>query len=135
MQRLILASRLAGWIAVLAIAVLSLVPGEMRPRVLSVSQVEHVLAYMAAGSTLTFGYFRRRNVAMIAALLPLYAALLEVLQIWVPGRVSRLIDVAAGTLGTWIGIGMILLIHRIVAIPTTSLDPPRSAPAQAQEAE
>jgi VanZ family protein len=105
--------RIAGWLAVALISILSLVSGEARPHTISSSQFEHVLAYLATASALTLGYFGYRYVLRIAILLPIYAAVLEVLQLWVPGRMGRLIDVAAGALGTWIGIGLILLLHRI----------------------
>jgi VanZ family protein len=109
--------RVAGWLGVALIAILSLIPGEARPHAISSSQLEHVLAYALTAAMLTFGYFSRRHVVRTAILLPIYAALLEVLQVWVPGRMSRLPDVAAGALGTWLGVGVILLLHWIIAIP------------------
>jgi VanZ family protein len=87
---------------------------------------------MVTAAALTFGYFRFPSVAMIATLLPIYAALLEIVQMWVPGRMSRLIDVAAGAAGSWIGIGLILLLHWLAAIPTAPSLEPRHRPQDAE---
>jgi len=106
---LLMLSRLAGWMAVAVIAILSLVPGRARPHVLASSHAEHLAAYFIAAALLTLGYPLRRDAAMIAMLLPIYAALLELLQLWVPDRMARPNDVVAGTLGAWSGIACAML--------------------------
>ena|SRR5215510_6760996 len=112
--------RAAGWAAVVLIAVLSLVPGEARPHVVASSQLEHVAAYTVAASSLAFGYFGFGNLIALATLLPIYAAVLELLQFWVPGRTARVIDVVAGTAGSWIGISTIVLLHWMTTAPSQS---------------
>jgi VanZ family protein len=101
-----------GWLGVIAIAVLSLVPGTARPHVLAVSQLEHLAAYAATAAALALGHPGRRNLIVIALLLAVYAAALEVAQLWVPGRSARLIDAAAGALGAWIGVSLVVLLRR-----------------------
>jgi VanZ family protein len=109
---MIWAARVCGYFGVAAIAVLSLVPGSGRPHLMAVSQIEHVIAYCATAMMLALGHPGRRAPPAIVGLLTVYAALLEVAQLFVPGRTARLIDVAAGALGTAIGIGLALLLRR-----------------------
>jgi VanZ family protein len=100
--------RRGGWAAVATIMVVSLVPGEMRPTLFA-NQLEHYAAYCVAAILLGFGYLRRKQPATIAVLLTLLAATLEIAQLWVPGRMSRIADFAAGALGAWSGTGLALL--------------------------
>ena len=101
--------RITGWLGVVAIAVLSLVPGELRPQILVSNLLEHFAAYCATSFALAFGYLGHTRVLPIALLLTIYAAILETAQLWVPGRASRIIDFAAGSLGAWAGISLVLL--------------------------
>jgi hypothetical protein len=110
--------RVCGWAAVVLITILSLVPGEARPHTTTPSQLERVAAYAIAGSALALGYFGVRSVIAIAALLPIYAALLEIFQLWVPRRTARIIDIVAGTAGSWIGICSMVLLRRMLPVPT-----------------
>jgi ribose/xylose/arabinose/galactoside ABC-type transport system permease subunit len=110
--------RVCGWAAVVLITILSLVPGEARPHTTAPSQLERVAAYAIAGSALALGYFGVRSVIAIAALLPIYAALLEIFQLWVPRRTARIIDIVAGTAGSWIGICSMVLLRRMLPVPT-----------------
>ncbi len=107
-----------GWLAVIAIAVLSLVPASARPHVFAVSQLEHVAAYCATAAALACGYPGRRNLLTVGLLLTVYAAALETAQFFVPGRTARLIDVVAGGLGAWIGAGLVALLRRALAATT-----------------
>jgi hypothetical protein len=49
-------SAVAGWLAVLIIAILSLVPGNLRPHTVLPGPLEHTLAYALTGAALAFGY-------------------------------------------------------------------------------
>jgi len=55
--------------------------------------------------------FAKRQVAVILILLPVYAAFLETLQIFVPGRSAAVTDAFASTVGSWIGIAFVLLLQ------------------------
>jgi VanZ family protein len=116
--------RIAGWIGVALIAILSLIPGEVRPHTMSSNQLEHVAAYLVTASALTLGYFGIRNAISIAICLPIYAAVLETLQLWVPNRMVRIIDVIASAGGSWIGVLLVVVLHWILAGPKTALPPP-----------
>jgi VanZ family protein len=100
-----------GWISVATIAVLSLVPGSERPHVLATGQLEHFVAYAGTAGLLAAGYTEKGQLIGISVLLPVYAAFLETLQIFVPGRNAQMIDAAAGTIGSWIGIVLVLSVH------------------------
>jgi hypothetical protein len=78
------ALRLAGGLACLAIAVLSLVPGEARPHSGIPGLIEHAVAYAGTAALLTLGYHGRIRPLLIASPLVLYAAMLECGQIFVP---------------------------------------------------
>ena len=95
--------KIAGGLAVVAFAVLSLVPRELRPHTGAPGPLEHLAAYAIAAGLLTFGYDKRRQPFVIVLSLCLYAAILEIAQIWVPGRNPQFIDFAASSAGALIG--------------------------------
>jgi VanZ family protein len=103
--------RCLGWISVATIALLSLVPGSERPHVLATGQLEHFVAYAGTAALLAAGYTAKGQLIGISVLLPVYAAFLETLQVFVPGRNAQMIDAAAGTIGSWIGIVLVLSVH------------------------
>ena len=95
--------KIAGALAVVAFAVLSLVPWQLRPHTGAPESLEHVAAYALAGALLTFGYRKRSQPFIIVLSLSLYAAILEIAQIWVPGRNPQFIDFVASSAGALIG--------------------------------
>lgn len=92
-----------GWLAVIAIAALSLIPGNFRPHVATSNYVEHFVAYFVVAMLLTFGNNKRAYFVTIPSLLMLSAGILEIAQLWVPGRNSAIADFAASSLGIWCG--------------------------------
>ena len=106
--------RLAGLFAIVLIGVLSVVPGQLRPHVLASGQLEHFGAYCLAGFVLGFGYFDRLSVLSIAVGLSIYAGILEIAQLFIPGRGSRLIDFFASSSGAWTGIIIALLLYSML---------------------
>jgi VanZ family protein len=95
--------RIAGGLAVVAFAILSLVPRELRPHTGVPGPLEHIAAYAIVGGLLTFGYHKRSQLFILVLFLSLYAAILEIGQIWVPGRDPKFIDFAASSAGALIG--------------------------------
>jgi VanZ family protein len=95
--------KIAGSLAVIALAVLSLVPRELRPHTGAPGPVEHLAAYAIVGALLAFGYHKRSQPFIIALSLLLYASILEIAQIWVPGRNPTVVDFAASSAGALIG--------------------------------
>ena len=106
--------RLAGQLAIVLIGVLSLVPGQLRPHVLASGQLEHFGAYYVAGFMLGFGYFGRLPLLAIAVGLSIYSGILEVAQLFIPGRGSRLIDFVASSSGACTGVILVLLVYSML---------------------
>lgn len=103
--------RLSGWAMVALIGILSLVPGTLRPHTGLPNQWEHFGAYFVTASTLALSSSRDLAAAQRVGLgLGIYAGLLEIAQLWVPGRSSSLIDFAAGFLGSVTGCLFTILI-------------------------
>ena len=96
--------RAGPWLAVLLVAIISLVPGQLRPHTGLPGPTEHMLAYLLTGFLL--GSRQRGPVAwtMIAVLLSLYAGSLELLQFLVPGRSPAFVDFAASSAGALGGV-------------------------------
>ena len=117
--------RTAGWIGLAVIVVLSLVPGWARPHnALGLpGQYEHLIAYMLTAGVLGFAY---RKATIRAALLTLFvicAALLEIAQIWVPGRTGQVIDFGASSIGAGGGLLAAAVIDHLVSRSTLSDSP------------
>lgn len=101
--------RLLGWGAVALISVLSLIPGEARPHIMP-GQVEHFVAYLMTSFVLALAYPGRGKAILIALTLSGYSGILEILQLWIPGRHPRLTDVVVSSLGAWAGVLLVLIV-------------------------
>jgi VanZ family protein len=110
-----LASQLGGFLAIIIIAVLSLVPGSMRPHTGAPSQFEHVAAYVLAAGLLTVGYDNRRYPAVIALFLSIFSGALEIAQIQIPGRNAAVLDFVASSLGALIGCSLAWFAVRVLS--------------------
>jgi len=106
MTFLLTISRVAGFFGVLAIIVLSLVPGIDRPHTGLPGVAEHFIAYYSTAFAFALGFRSRASRVVIALGLTLLAGSMEVLQLWVPGRHSATIDAAVSSLGGLLGIVM-----------------------------
>jgi VanZ family protein len=108
------AIRLAGWLLVLAIVVISVVPGRLRPDILGEKHIEHLVAYLGAATLLSFGYPRRLQLLLIGVLLSACSAALEIVQLWISGRTSSAADFAVSSLGAWGGVAIVCLFGATV---------------------
>ena len=99
-------SRVAGCFGVLAIIVLSLVPGIDRPHTGLPGVAEHFIAYYSTALAFGLGFRSTASRIVIALSLTLLAGSMEVLQLWVPGRHSAIIDAVVSSLGGFLGIVM-----------------------------
>lgn len=98
------AARPLAWISLLAIALLSLVPGDLRPHTLLPGQAEHFIAYAGAGFLLALGYRSSRErwagwLGMTGA-----SIVFEFLQSFSPGRSPRVVDALASIAGLSLGL-------------------------------
>ena len=98
----LLLRRALAWSVLVALTVMTLGPLRLRPRLSFDAATDRVLGYGAFGYALTLAYPRHPRV--IAALVLLSAAGLEVAQALSPGRHPRLQDAAAKSFGGMIGI-------------------------------
>ncbi len=111
MTKLVMLTRMGAGLAVLTIIVLSVVPGNMRPRVLGNDHYEHFAAYFITGSLLAIGYLRPMRLLSSGVLLAICAGSLEFVQLWIPGRTASAGDFATSTIGAWIGLLVIVVVR------------------------
>ena len=110
---LFLLFRMVGWACIVAIVVVSLVPGDARPDTGLPGQIDHIIAYCGTAGLLGLGHpAAKLRFGMIVMLISL-AATLEVAQRWIPGRHPQFIDFAASVAGTCLGMFAAMVVHRI----------------------
>jgi VanZ family protein len=92
-------------VLLIAIVVLSLSPPLYRPVTILPHSVEHVTIFLATGLSFGIAFPRRRQLQFLS--LPVFAGIIELCQLFVPGRHARLsdfvIDSVAVSLGVWVG--------------------------------
>jgi VanZ family protein len=112
----------------LAIAVLSSVPGAHRPHVPGFSdKLEHVAAFLVLGSLTILAVPRTTSRWVVCVGLMSYAAVLELAQILVPGRVASFADLAASSLGAFLGLSLGLLMRQLYVSANRRLPPSRTS--------
>lgn len=97
------------WAGIAALSVLSWTPGDYMIRTGADGHLEHVAAYVLASAAAALGYGPRRGYAQIGAAYCVYAGLLELGQIVVPGRHAGIDDFAASSIGSLLGVSLIWL--------------------------
>ncbi len=107
------ALRAGAWVCVALIAVLSLLPHEMEARTGLAGWIEHVIAYAGTAGLFRLAYPSWAGWQIVTGLF-VYAALLEVLQGFVPGRSPGLVEAIVGGVGAVLGaIGAALIGSRM----------------------
>jgi len=109
-----LAIRVIGWVLVLSVVVLSLVPGRLRPHVLPSNHEEHFIAYVVVGLFLGVSYPALRQRLILGIMLAIGAASLETAQLFIVGRTSSVEDFMASILGAWIGLLLSSFAQRLL---------------------
>jgi VanZ family protein len=102
-------ARVGGYLGLVAIAVLSLVPGSSRPHTGWGGTIDHVVAYAFVSAAFALGYTSLRARLSAVGLLMIGAATLEALQHLVPGRTPAINGFVASVVGTWIGLGLVVI--------------------------
>jgi VanZ family protein len=97
-------ARVVAWILAAGIVALSVVPPELRPETAVPHYFEHFLAYALMGMAFGLGY--KSNQAMLAIFLTAFCALIEIVQLFVPGRHARLLDFATDTIAVCLGVAL-----------------------------
>ena len=88
--------RLFAWLLAAAVTFATLGPAAARPHAPFGHNGEHAFAFILIG--LAFGLAYVRNRISVAAIAVAMIGLLELLQLWVPGRHARLEDFVVNTL-------------------------------------
>lgn len=102
--------------AYVAIGMASLVPKELRPSTGMIpGAAEHFCAYFALGVVTAVACREGTSFWKLAALNAVYAGILEIGQLFVPGRVSTPVDFAASALGSCAAIALLALWRRKTA--------------------
>jgi VanZ family protein len=99
--------------SLLALAVLSLAPGEALPDTGVSDKLEHFAAYGALGLMGIYAYPEKSRLRWVVIGLVGYGIGLEMLQILVPSRFFSIGDIIANTLGVLSGYALIILMHRM----------------------
>jgi VanZ family protein len=101
-------SRVVAWLLLLAIVVLSLVPPSLRPTT-APHQIEHAAIFLATGISFGFAYLGREWLLSVGAII--FCAVIEIAQLYVPGRHARLSDFVVDATAAVLGVvaGRILL--------------------------
>jgi VanZ family protein len=102
--------RVAAWVALAAVLIVTVSPPELRPHVWS-ANVERFAAFAVCGGLFAAAYPRRW--AAICCLVLLSAALFELAQALVPDRHPAMKDFVVKAIGGGIGITAGLFVHEL----------------------
>ena len=94
--------KLTAWILAAAVAFATLGPPTYRPHSDLGQDGEHALAFVLVG--LAFGLAYGRNRLVTTAISVVLIGLLEILQLWMPGRHARFEDFAVDALAACVGL-------------------------------
>jgi hypothetical protein len=93
------------------IVALSVVPPGWRPVTRLPHGVEHAVIFGLAGASLALSFARSWLVLGIVA--TMFTALVELAQLWIPGRHARLSDFVVDTAGAWLGLAVCAACRRL----------------------
>jgi VanZ family protein len=111
-------ARLGSWLCFTVLAVLTLLPGkEMEPMrqsyyALGLS-VEHLVAYAGTAVVTLWAYGARFGALRIGVFLAGYGALLELGQLFSPGRTAQLVDALENVVGILVGMLVFLFVRAV----------------------
>jgi len=99
-------ARLTGGLAVLAVIVLSVIPGDFRPHSGLPGIAEHFIFYLGGAGLLALGYEKWVSAGVVVLVLSLAAVILELSQLVIPHRDANLLDVLVSAGGAITGAGL-----------------------------
>jgi VanZ family protein len=94
--------RLFAWLLAAAVSFATLGPPSLRPHSSLGQDGEHALAFFLLG--LAFGLAYARNRLLTSAIALVMTGLIEILQLWAPGRHARLEDFVVDALAAGVGL-------------------------------
>lgn len=105
--------RLVAWLLAAAVTLVTLGPADVRPHPVLGQQGDHALAFLLVGILFGLAYPQRRwTVSAVAVAL---IGLLEITQLWVPGRHARFEDFVVDALSACIGFALSAASDRMMA--------------------
>jgi VanZ family protein len=101
-------ARFTAWLVLTVIIVITFVPPAFRPVSMFPHFAEHFAIFLVAGGSIAIGYSQSKPTMLISAIA--FAAALEALQLFVPGRHARLSDFVIDALAACMGIMLVLML-------------------------
>jgi VanZ family protein len=100
------------WILLFSIAALSVVPADLRPVTILPNDAEHAAIYFLAGCAFGLVYADRFVTTLVS--LSAFTLVMEVIQIWIPGRHARVSDFVVDAFAIAVGlVGGVALARRL----------------------
>jgi len=96
--------QIAGWLCVALIGALSLVAPSLRPVTMLPHDLEHAAIFALTGLALGMGYPNRTQFHMSAMIV--FAAVVELAQLYAPGRHARMIDFVVDAVSACAGVAV-----------------------------
>jgi VanZ family protein len=96
---------------IIALMTLAWLPEKAMTRTMLGGHAEHFIAYLGTATIMGLTFRKSSRLAVLCALLIMYAAILEVGQLYSPGRHASLQDLAFSSAGVVVG-GLILWMTR-----------------------
>jgi VanZ family protein len=105
--------RLFAWSVAAAVTFATLGPPQYRPHSSLSQDGEHALAFVLLG--LAFGLAYRQRRLLTSGITVVMIGVLEILQLWVPGRHARLEDFVVDALAACVGLAVAAGLDRVMA--------------------
>jgi VanZ family protein len=105
--------KLFAWFLAAAVTFATLGPANLRPHFYFGQNGEHAFAFVLVG--IAFGLAYRSNRPLTAAVTIVLIGVLEMLQLWVPGRHARLEDFVVDALAASVGLLLVTAVEWIRA--------------------
>jgi VanZ family protein len=96
--------RIIAWLLTAAVTFATLGPPQYRPHSVFGQDGEHALAFVLVGLAFGVAYPRHRLLTAVVAVILI--GMLELLQLWMPGRHARWEDFIVDALAAWAGIAV-----------------------------
>src|SRR5476651_2606128 len=104
--------KLLAWLLAAAVTFATLGPPRFRPHSNLGQDGEHALAFVLVG--LAFGLAYTRNRVLTAAIAVVMIGVLEILQLWMPGRHARVEDFIVDALAACVGLAGAAVLDLVV---------------------
>jgi VanZ family protein len=106
--------RIIAWLLTAAVTFATLGPARLRPHSELGQDGEHALAFLLVGLAFGLAYPRRR--LLTAGIAVVLIGVLEMLQLWMPGRHARLEDFIVDALAACAGIALAVLLDWLMSL-------------------